>query len=220
MLRQLSVAAAIGFAIFAVLLSQKQAPEPPETIAGRNNTVLFLTTEASGLSNVHVAVTSALIEHYPGIEIHYASFPKLETQISRISSLVRAKGPTIKSNPIHWHELPGPGILDLFERQWGDTDGMICETGAKGYDKKIEDMAFTLAPWEVEEHWEIYKAIADLVDEIDPALIIIDNMFIPAKDFANNNNRRSASICPSGLVELIAVDQPRGALFWKYPACV
>ncbi|KAH7304098.1 family 1 glycosyltransferase [Stachybotrys elegans] len=217
MLGRLPLLVTVVFAIVAVLLSRRSPSEPPTVTAGRKNTVLFLTAEASGLSNAHVAVSAALLEHYPAIEVHYASFSKLEAKIARISSLTRAKYPTSGANPIYWHGLPGPGILDVFARHWGDTDGMIHDLGAKDYDRRIEDIAFTLSPWEVEEHWTIYEAITDLVDEIDPAIIILDNMLVPAKDFASNNNRRVVSVCPNGLTELIAVDQPWAAMLWKYP---
>ncbi|KAI9151313.1 glycosyltransferase family 1 [Paramyrothecium foliicola] len=208
----------VAIAAFAFVLFQRASPDQVPRAAGRNGTVLFLTTDASGLSNVHVATSAALLEFHPDLEVHYASFSKLESRISSISAAVRAKKPL--ATPIYWHELPSPGFAEVFDRHWGNDVGMIMDYGAKGFTKKRKDLVTSLAPWEADEHLAIYNAMAELVDQIDPALVVIDNMLIPAMDFARNNNRHFLSLNPNALLELIAVDQPRAGMFWKYPAAL
>jgi hypothetical protein len=175
-----------------------------------------VTTEASGLSNVHLATSAALLEHHPDIEVHYASFPKLGNKVSSISTETLTAKPSAKS--IQWHELPGPDFLRTHQEHWGDVDGMISGVGTTDYAKKTEDLVYSLAPWDAEDHWNIYSALVHLVDSIDPELIVLDNMLAPAKDFASNSDRKFISLVPNALLELIAAEQPRGAMFWKYPA--
>lgn len=218
MLRRFLFTIPTALAIFAIVLYPKLSPtaEPVMRVHGRMNTVLFLTTEATGLSNVHLAAASALLEHYPDVEVHYASFPKLASKISRISASALASNPS--AMPIQWHEIPGTPFLSEFEKHFGDVESMIIGTGTADYAKKIRDLVFSLAPWDAQDHWDMYTALNSLINDIDPAIVVLDNMLAPATDLAAHSDRRFLSLVPNGLLELIAADQPRGAVAWKYPA--
>ncbi|KAK7215947.1 hypothetical protein V2G26_003950 [Clonostachys chloroleuca] len=219
MLRRFLFTIPTALAIFAIVLYPKLNPTAEAAVRGvlgRKNTVLFLTTEATGLSNVHLAAASALLEHYPDVEVHYASFPKLASKVSRISATASASNPSTR--PIQWHEIPGPAFLSMFEEHFGDVESMIIGTGTADYDKKIRDLVFSLAPWDVEDHWDMYMALNSLINDIDPAIVVLDNMLAPATDLAAHTDRRFLSLVPNGLLELIAAEQPRGAVAWKYPA--
>ncbi|CAG9942683.1 unnamed protein product [Clonostachys rosea f. rosea IK726] len=218
MLRRFLFTIPTALAIFAIVLYPKLSPtaEPVMRVHGRMNTVLFLTTEATGLSNVHLAAASALLEHYPDVEVHYASFPKLASKVSRISASALASNPS--AMPIQWHEIPGTPFLSEFEKHFGDVESMIIGTGTADYAKKIRDLVFSLAPWDAQDHWDMYTALNSLINDIDPAIVVLDNMLAPATDLAAHSDRRFLSLVPNGLLELIAADQPRGAVAWKYPA--
>ncbi|VUC30699.1 unnamed protein product [Clonostachys rosea] len=217
MLRRFLFTVAAALAILAILYPRASpAPEPVVRVHGRKNTVLFLTTEATGLSNVHLSAASSLLEHYPDVEVHYASFPKLAPKVSRISAAALETNPSAKA--IQWHEIPGTAFLSLYEKHWGNSEGMVTGVGTADYDKKVRDVVFSLAPWDVEEHWEMYTALGSLINDIDPAIVVLDNMLTPAVDLAANSDRQFLSLVPNGLLELIAAEQPRGAVAWKYPA--
>jgi hypothetical protein len=219
MLRRLLLVASLGVAILAIWRAWQTPKEAPPRVPGRNNTILFFSSDASGLSNVHVASSSALVEFHPEVEVHYASFPRLESKISHVSSAACAKNAL--AQPIQWHELPGPGFVDgIFPRRWDDANAMIRGLGERDFDEKINDLIFLQAPYTVDEHIALYRAIAQLVDDIDPSLIVLDNTLIPAMDFARNSDRLVASICPNWLLDVIADAQPWLAMFWKYPAYV
>lgn len=190
--------------------------EPIALIPGRNNTVLFLTSEANGLSNVHVATTFALVENHPDVEIHYASFPQLEKKIKRISDAARANTPSAR--PVVWHEIPGASVGQTFWRIFGNSNGLIEQPGMWGMQKKVDDLSALLTTWTAEEHWTIYKHLLDLIEQVDPSLVVIDQVFKPATDLTTNVNRRFLTISPNSLVDMIDDQQPWGGMFWKYPA--
>jgi hypothetical protein len=190
--------------------------EPPPFIHGRNNTVLFLTSEPAGLANVHVATVFALLEKHPTVEVHYASFPRLAKKIKKVSDAGQAKNPS--SRPINWHQIPGPDVEESFWRILGGPNGLVEFPGMQGMAKKVNDFSTLITSWTAEEHWAIYKRMLDLIDEVDPSLVVIDHVFKPATDLPGNVNRRFVTISPNSLLDLIPDRQPWGGMFWRYPA--
>lgn len=220
MLQKRSVRIAFFVALLAAVVCLWQSPrpaaEPPSFTRGRNNTVLFLTSELAGLTNVHVATVFALLENHPSVEIHYASFPRLAEKIKGVSDAGQAKNPS--SRPINWHPIPGPDVQESFWRVFGGPNGMVELPGAQGMAKKVNDFSALVTSWTAEEHWAIYKRLLDLIDEVDPSLVVIDHVFKPATDLPGNVNRRFITISPNSLLDLIPDRQPWGAMLWKYPA--
>jgi hypothetical protein len=203
----------LGLSILYVFLPKGGTEPAAPVLPGRNNTALFITTEASGLSNVHLAATTSLLEKHPSVEIHFASFPKLREKLNRISSA--AEGNT---RPIEFHELPGLDMTNAVLRQWKNFDYLISPPAFRGLKKTLRDYGVISTSWEPEEHYAIYKRLLEIVEEVDPAIIVLDAVFAPAGDLVANVNRRFTFLSPNTANELFAMDQPWGAGFWKYPA--
>jgi hypothetical protein len=216
MFRRLAFVLATIIAIGAILIAQLNHSNPSSPVHGRNGTVLFLTTEAPGFSNVHLATVSALLRNHPDMDVHYASFPALKRNVLAISAAAQETNPSCK--PLQWHELPGPDFRYTFNGHWPSVESMISGVGTTDYAKKIDDLIYGLAPWAAEDHWNCYTAIISLIDMVNPELIVLDNLLAPATDLARNSERRFVSLVPNAVLELIAADQPRGAMLWKYPA--
>ncbi|KAI9151444.1 Glycosyltransferase sdnJ [Paramyrothecium foliicola] len=201
--------APLAIALIALALSWRTPP--PAKVAplnrGRNNTILFLTGELNGVSNVHVASSFALLENYPGFEVHYASFPALEKIITRVSAAARAKTPS--AQPLVWHTLPGPSMETTMLRVVGQGYGdLIQQPGAAGLDKKLRDVSSVYVGWTAEEHWALYEAMRELVEEVDPAVVVFDHVVKPAVDLAANLDRRVMTISPNVLTDLVIDVQP------------
>lgn len=221
MLRRALVATAL-VALLAVLVPLRTALTSHDghapNVAGRNGTVLFLTDSAHGLANVHLATGFALLQHHPHLDVHYASFPLLEPSVARVSAAARKKTPRAK--PIAWHALPGPDYVSALWRHWRDSEGIVGAPGWAGVGKIVHDMSVSMAPWEADEYWQLYSAVLQLLDEVDPAIVLVDALFHPAMDAARNAGRAHAVVSPNGLADVLAPDQPWGGMFWKYPAYV
>ncbi|CAM1502543.1 Fc.00g045270.m01.CDS01 [Cosmosporella sp. VM-42] len=215
MLRRVLFTAASVIAILAILLGTRRGTPEPPPIIGRNNTVLFITDSANGLSNVHLATSFALVERHPSIELHYASYERLALEVSRISATATAKNPAAKA--IIWHELPGPDLTDSLNRAWGGLKGIITPPGLEGIDKLTRDVQILLAPWEAEDHWKVYQAISQLIADLDPGVVVLDSIFRPAMEATRDLNRKNVVLSPNTLTDALAQKQPWGAMFWKYP---
>ncbi|PWI76241.1 glycosyltransferase family 1 [Purpureocillium lilacinum] len=194
--------------------SCRSPPSPPVT--GKKNTVLFLTDCAHGLSKVHVATTLALLQKYPSVDIHYASFPMLKGELQRVSDAANSK--SAEARPIQWHELRVPSFIAAAMRTWGDATGLIAPPGVAGSEKLLRDFELVASPWTADELWDLYCQMKELIERIDPAVVVLDSMLRPAMDVSRSLNRTRVVLSPNALTDVLAGMQPWGAPFWKYPA--
>ncbi|KFY25088.1 hypothetical protein V491_01899 [Pseudogymnoascus sp. VKM F-3775] len=215
MLRQATVIALL-IGVCAFLFSWFRTEDDRVLIQGKNNTVLFVTNEHPGFYNVHISAVYSLLEKHPQIEIHYASFPKVEKRVQQISSLAAKRGSTAKD--VAFYPLTGLGYVDTVEKFLGNQTFTTHRPGLSAGDHFAKYMGTYIAPWSAEEYWILYESCDRLIDEIDPAVIIIDTFFGPAVDAARDRRRLHALITPNILSDLLPAKQPAWTLFWKYPA--
>jgi len=200
----------------------KAAPEPREYVKGKNNTVLFIVNEHPGLSNVHVATAQSLLQSHSDIEVHFASFEKLSGTLARVSSFSKSDAPSAKD--IIFHPLAGVSYLIAMESyaQIGyDEDGRIgaiSKPGLEGIKRIADDMQIYLDPWEQEDHLAHFRQLSELIDEVDPAVVVLDTIFFPAIEATRAKNRLHAFITPNILIDNFPGEQPRAGMLWKYPA--
>ncbi|KAK8079384.1 hypothetical protein PG997_007202 [Apiospora hydei] len=225
------VVAAVAVALTAwaaILFQQAQQPESgDDTVPGMNNTALFLTTGAHGLSNVHYATVQALLEHHPHVEIHFATAVNDTTEsdgvhgrdaakLARISSFARANSPAARE-PV-FHRLPGPSWVGaLFKNTDVGVESLQLPPGYRGIARLSEQLQHSLAPWTSEEYLRIYAAARALIDEVDPAVVVLDTFFMPAIDAARETRRLHAFVTPNTLIDNFVADQPWLGMLWKYP---
>ncbi|KAM5346177.1 hypothetical protein ACJ41O_009182 [Fusarium nematophilum] len=215
MLKTGLIASASLIALLSIYAALRPATPPSPPTPGLKNTVLFITDSANGLSNVHLATALALSSYHSSLALHYASFAALKPSISRISSAAASKSPD--SKPIIFHELPPPDLVTTFDRAWGNVSGIASPPGLKGIGKLTRDVQILLAPWEAEEHLRLYRSITDIIENVDPAIVVLDSIFRPGVEATQDANRLHMFISPNSLTDSLAHKQPWGAMFWKYP---
>ncbi|KAL2681318.1 hypothetical protein Neosp_008929 [[Neocosmospora] mangrovei] len=198
------------------LFFAQDSPQRPTPIQGRNKTALFLVNEEHGLSNVHIATASALLEKHPDIEVHFASFSKIESKLERISHFARKHNPGTRG--VVFHKLSGPSYADSIQQVGKSLDNIPHPPGMAGIDHLCEDMQLWISPWSAEDHFALYQEMQALIQDIDPAVVVLDTLFRPGIDAARDMNRLHAIISPNSVVDNFLGDQPYGSMFWKYPA--
>jgi hypothetical protein len=213
--------AAVGVLI-ALQQKLKPAPVPREYIRGRNNTILYITSEHPGHSNVHAATAQSLLQNNPDIEIHFASFPRLAKTVSRVSTFAKQHEPRAKD--IIFHPLNGTSFheaFDYYDHLTPDEDGKIGAIqppGVEGIKALAKDIQVFIAPWHQETHLAHYRQVIDLINQVDPAVVCLDTMFAPAIEATRALNRQHAFITPNILVDNFLDRQPWLGMLWKYPA--
>lgn len=197
----------------ASFLSHQASTQHAPYVQGRNKTVLFLTNSEHGLSNVHLATASAILENYPDIEVHFASFPTIEQKLERITSFAKIKSPHAKT--IVFHNLTGLTFVQAIARE---GRSFISPPGWRGIGTLAKHIQLWISPWTFEDHVHLYKEIGGIIDEVDPAIIVLDSWFRPAIDATRKRNRQHAFVTPNTLIDHFLGIQPLWARFWKYPA--
>lgn len=203
----------IIIASIAYLLSGSNSQQRVPYVQGKNKTVLFLTNKEHGLVNVHVATASALRQNWPDIDIHYGSFAGLQDKLEKANSFS-----TAKTRDITFHELRGLSFLDCTIKYGKTQENMIHPPAPAGFAEVMADMQFWIDPWEPDDHVAVYEELTALIDEVDPAVVVLDTFFRPAIDAARDKNRLHVFVTPNSLVDNFLRLQPYSKMLWKWPA--
>lgn len=208
---------ALLVASFAYFFSAQGQAEPrPPYIQGRNNTALFLANYEHGLSNVFIATAFSMLENHPDIQVHYASWEKVKKKTDRISAF--AKQTTPEAKDVVFHELKGQGFADAVTAIGMTMETVMNEPGWRGIGPFAKNMQDFICPWEPDEYYSLYTEIKALIDEVDPAVIVVDTLMPPAIDATRDKNRQHIILTPNTHVDNFLAIQPYGGMFWKYPA--
>ncbi len=74
-----------------------------------------------------------------------------------------------------------------------------------------------LLPWNGPEFVQIYKSFVEVVDKIQPDIVVVDSLLSPALTACRHLKFNHLVLSPNTLKDFAAALQPRGAMFWKYP---
>jgi hypothetical protein len=216
-----------GLLSVAILLWTATPAAPPSLrpiVRGRNNTVLFLTNEVPGLSNVHLATAAALIEHHPDLQVHYAAVPasSMDERLARASELALdarlssgGSMPEAGTGGIVFHPFYSAGSLTAAspELYWA----LMQPPGLAGVSHITRLMKQALVPWTGPEYLALYHECVALIEQIDPAVVVLDTLFHPGREATRRLNRTHAFVSPNLVVSSFASMQPWGGALWKYP---
>ncbi|KAE8451625.1 hypothetical protein EG329_003082 [Mollisiaceae sp. DMI_Dod_QoI] len=216
--RYIYVIGALLIAGFSIFFSRSSPPDsgPPRHFPGRNNTVLFLSDSHPGLANVLVATSHAMLIEYPDIEVHFASFPKLEKSILETSEFATQQNSAAK--PIEFHPLVGKAYGESLADVGFQMQDAIQPPGLKGISEFCYHMQDFLMPWTAPDYLAIYQDILRIIDEIDPLIIAVDPLLGPGLDAIRTRGRNYVILSPNTLKDNFVSMQPWGTMFWKYPA--
>ena len=196
----------------------QQQPQQQQSV--KNNRVLFVTNEESGLGNVALATSNAILLNHPSIEVHYASFRKAAAAAAKISEYVQKSNSsrnTSSNAALRFHLLSGPSLGAAINAQGLSTDTLLSKPGLAGLTTLLHTMLLCLLPWSGPEYVALYKDIVSKIEEIDPAVVVVDTMLPPAVDAARNLKRKYVMLSANSLKDYVWMKQPWGSGWWKIP---
>lgn len=218
--RRAGIVFTVLVAVAAFVYTLIPASEPPEPfVIGKNNTVLFITNQEYGLSNVHLATAARLAELQPQVDIHYASFAPMKKKLDRAMPRGSKSSPGAKS--FTFHQIDGVPAVERFDTAIGRTPGVINTlshgTGLASRETTAKTMGLALCPWSAEEAYELYQQAVAVIERVDPAVVVLDMSFTPAWDATRDTNRAHTILTPNDLSTMFSDWQPRAGMLWKYP---
>ncbi|KAH8734142.1 hypothetical protein BGZ61DRAFT_445845 [Ilyonectria robusta] len=216
LLHPVAVLLALAAALVALWPSLMSKPAP-EQIRGKNNTILFVTSELHGLANVHLATAYALLESHPDAKVHYASFPRFARRVKRASAQARKLIP--EAPEIAFHALDGRSYAEASPlTQISSSEKMVHAPGLKSAEGFCRIMKNGLSPWPADEYYDMYLSIRKIIEEVDPAVVVLDMVFNPAVDATRDMHRAHVILTPNALTGIAPAVQPGHKVLWKYPA--
>ncbi|RAO66850.1 uncharacterized protein BHQ10_002862 [Talaromyces amestolkiae] len=167
-----------------------------------------------------LATVQALLERHPFLDIHFASAQSVAKSLDRISTSARKSGDGRTKGNIVFHTLPGMQPMEvLMQRQFG-SEVMVQfrhAPGSRGAKQLYKIAQASLSPWTSDEYVRIYNETLRIIDEIDPALVVLDFAFRPAIDATHKRNRLHTFLTPTSLIDMLPMIQPQLNVLWKYP---
>ncbi|PIG88030.1 UDP-glucoronosyl and UDP-glucosyl transferase family protein [Aspergillus arachidicola] len=177
------------------------------------STILLLTLSELGQATVSLAVAHEfLIRSY---DVHIGSFAPLEPVVSKLNG--RAASLSSVTNRATFHPLTGPPMIEA--NPWFNicTDSFHVHNvgfrAALNTQKHILPVVAT--PWDGPQYMAIYQNCATLIRTLQPAIVVLDPIFLQAVDACRMLEQRYVALSPNTFKELTI--QPRLASLWKYP---
>ncbi|OTB02617.1 glycosyltransferase family 1 protein [Hypoxylon sp. CI-4A] len=218
MLGRIVLGSSVLIAALGFLLQWLLPPWAPATpfVPGRNNTVLFISNTEFGLSNIFVSTVYALLERHPDVQVHYASYAEMAPRLERVAKHVRQTNPSARDAILH--RFPDRlTFIDAMITGGRTVDVIRSPPGLAGIDNLCRDMPFYTAPWTADKHIALYQETIDIIDEVDPALVVLDIFFRPPIEAARQTKRLHAFLTPNPPVDTFVLEQPYLSWLWKYP---
>ncbi|KAK8047830.1 glycosyltransferase family 1 [Apiospora saccharicola] len=222
--RMLTVTAVVAVLLAAVLVPiglhfGSETEVTMDYLPGKNSTVLFVTNNQHGLSNVHLATAQSLVERHPHVQVHYASFSSWGARVARVSELARMQAPSAPE--ITFHEIQGQSYAEAVHARVVSRNPSTMwfrhAPGLNGYPELNQMLQDFVSPWEADAHLSLYEEVQEAIGRVDPAVVVLDGLLSPAIDATREANRRLVFVAPNSLHDHLAFEQPYGKGFWKYP---
>lgn len=183
-------------------------------MAESNTRVLFLANSEHGQTNIILALAHELLLR-GDIDIHIGSFPALK---KRVDKLLNDNAPLYNStyaSRIHFHPVRGPSNTDVFVRtgKRGAFHPPGYEGSILGFKSLIED----IWGWNEEEYVDVYQSCREIIDKVQPSVMVVDFFFLQGRDAAHNAGHTAILMNTTALSHIVLGLQKNAAWAWKYP---
>jgi len=185
------------------------------TAVAARKSVLFITNDELGQAGIHIATSQAIAEGYSDIDVHVASFAPLKKTIEELSSrLANLSSP----RDVTFHSLKGLGPASTIRVTIGKAVADFVHTPGIRAALEFPHLAGSYTqPWNAMTYYEIFESITDIINKVDPTVIVIDVMLQPAVCAAQELNRPYMLFAPHSVKEVVLGDVGLAGLY-KYPA--
>ncbi|KAH6680076.1 UDP-glucoronosyl and UDP-glucosyl transferase [Plectosphaerella plurivora] len=169
--------------------------------------ILFMTCSERGQSNVFIAVIQELGLIDPSVDLHLCSFSPL------------AKTAAALDRPPVFHELTEPPVVDILfnSLESGFPQQAALHPTVWNAHRGSNVVSRVGCPWTPEQMSRLVRQMQAIIKDVQPDLIVIDNLFAPAITVCVAQKEiQWIILSPNSYREFITSFQPKLAVFWKY----
>lgn len=187
--------------------------------------ILLITNEDRGQANAFLATSTALLQADPHLELHFASFAKLQSAVTSTSQHARLTAPGAKQ--ITFHQINGlsmaEGVQNYFLERKTPKRGLLpasflAPLGFWNTLRAIRDTVPVLVPYDGPQLVEIVSSIVDIINKVNADLVVVDSLMTPALTACCHLGVKFVCLSPNAIKDFAARVQPYAAGLWKYPA--
>ncbi|KAF5856863.1 hypothetical protein ETB97_006650 [Aspergillus alliaceus] len=178
------------------------------------STILFLTFSELGQATLPLAVAHEFIIR-SSYDVHIGSFAQLEPAVSHLNARAATLAPA--TNTATFHPITGtPMVQTLSALNMATESFRTHDIGFQGALRAFKNIFPSLtAPWDGPQYLEIYQDCVTLIQTVQPAIVVLDPIFLQAVEACRMLGQRYVALSPNTFKELLV--QPRLAGLWKYP---
>ncbi|PNY25518.1 Uncharacterized protein TCAP_04541 [Tolypocladium capitatum] len=188
--------------------------------------ILLITNIERGEANVFLAMSHALLQNYPHVELHFATFKGFETAVTSTWQHARRTSP--KANQITLHEIKGPPMANGVQHYYSSRkipskggyppNSFLAPPGLSNTTRAIHDTIPILVPYDGPQLVDIFTSIVEIINQVDADLVVVNSLMTPALTACYHLGIKFACLSPNAIKDFAAPSQPHGASLWKYPA--
>ncbi|OAA51151.1 hypothetical protein BBO_01098 [Beauveria brongniartii RCEF 3172] len=177
--------------------------------------ILMLTNSEHGQANVFLATAHELLQLDQTAKVYICSFPALGPSVDSIRELNNEKP---AGSRLEFISLAGPSWKDaLFgrpEHQFQELNDIRPTVWNVAKAAKLTRIA---CPWTAEELCSLVKEIEKIIENVNPDLTVVDNLFTPAVTICYKLKPQWMVLSPNTYKEFALAKQPNQQYYWKYP---
>lgn len=177
-------------------------------MASSTRNILFLTNSELGQCNVALAVAEEFLRK-GDFKVHFASFAPVADEVNNLHKRAGCE------NTAQFHEIPSPCMTDLAIRSCVGL--LFHKPGVKGATQGFAKVGRAMESWRPSEYKQAYDACVDIVNNLQPAMVVVDPILHVGIDACHATKTRFTVLWPVPLKDVVVVIQPKAAVLWKYP---
>ena len=164
--------------------------------------VLFLTLSERGQANIHLATSHALRTAYGDneVEVHFASFPDIAKAVIKVSEQA--------GKDIIFHPIGGRSYSEGIQSLGFDLQKVRHKPGIRGVSEFNWLVAHAAVPWLGPDYVDVFHSVRQVIEETDPALIVVDTLFMPGIDAVRSLNYTYIVLSPNDVRNALLPTQP------------
>ena len=179
--------------------------------------LLLITLSEYGQANTMLAFLQELqTRQLENIDVHVASYPELQ---KRVQKVVATQKPDTQ-NGVHttFHPLSGSTYTEMYTRV-NPTSNFAHLPTSKSLQALRKILSF-MTLWSAEQYIDAMNQVGSLIDKVSPDLIVVDIIFMPAREACRLSGRKWIINNPTQALDVLRTSQPWLKWIWHYPAYV
>lgn len=137
---------------------------------------------------------------------------KFSVHLGSFSPLARSAPDSVK-----FHCIPGQSMKQVLAERGIDFLPMHAP-GLRGAVKAYqESLPAVIAPWGPQSYFAIYDYCCELIQELDPAVVVLDPLLGAGFDACVSLGRSRIILSPNTTKDQATTEQPGLSAIWRYP---